>query len=136
MKIKKLIKLTPLFNSVAQSIVITAVILLVITINEIWPIIIAVPIAVGYLFLQHQDYSSVMSAMMKVFTEFVNIGLLRKRFQILIRILYKQGLCHHSFFCFGKERFIHLFYIKKTMSYICVIMLLDLRRMPMRRLRI
>ncbi|HBA36843.1 TPA: hypothetical protein DCZ15_03135 [Candidatus Falkowbacteria bacterium] len=50
MKTKKLIKLTPLFNSIIQSVVITAIILLVIIIKESWPIIIAAPFAAGYLY--------------------------------------------------------------------------------------
>lgn len=50
MKTKKQIKLTPLFSSVVQSIVTTLVILLIITIKESWPIIIAAPFAGGALY--------------------------------------------------------------------------------------
>jgi len=50
MKTKKLIKLTPLFNSIIQSVVITVVILLVIIIKGSWPAIIAVPFAAWYLY--------------------------------------------------------------------------------------
>lgn len=50
MKTKSQIKLTPLFNSVVQSIVIISVILLVITIKESWPIIIAFPLTGGVLY--------------------------------------------------------------------------------------
>ncbi len=51
MKIKKQIKLTPLFSSVVQSIVIISVILLIITIEESWPIIIVTPLAVAVSYL-------------------------------------------------------------------------------------
>lgn len=51
MKTKKVIKLTPFFSSVFQSIMIILVILLVITIKERWPIIIAAPLACIALYL-------------------------------------------------------------------------------------
>lgn len=51
MKTKRQIKLTPLFSSVVQLIVIISVILLIITIKESWPIIIAVTLTAGYLYL-------------------------------------------------------------------------------------
>ena len=124
MKTKKLIKLTPLFNSIIQSVVITAIILLVIIIKESWPIIIAAPFAAGYL------YFIVIGLFLgdECYDESI-YGVCRYR-------IIKESLCHHSFFCFGKEQPIHLFCIKKTASFICVIMLLDLKRMPIGRLKI
>ncbi len=50
MKTKRQVKLTPLFISIVQSIVIISVVLLVITIKESWPNIIAALLAVGYLY--------------------------------------------------------------------------------------
>lgn len=49
-KTKRQIKLTPLFSSVVQSIVIISVILLIITIEESWSIIIVTPLAAAVSF--------------------------------------------------------------------------------------